>query len=178
MKVGKEEINIKGTYVWVNSVRVHDKVLVIWGKLLRIARIKEEWYENIEHPEQVINALEQVKPKPDIFTFWQRPQDPKPKYNYYMEWEDAAVLNIKSYEHWWRKQIAKEVRNKVRKARKKGVVVKLVDFNDEFVKEIVTIFNETPIRQGKLFWHYGKDFDTVKRDMLRDLERRRKSNEV
>jgi hypothetical protein len=32
------------------------------------------------------------------------------------------------------------------------------------VKGIVNIYNETRIRQGRLFWHYGKDFDTVKRE--------------
>ena len=33
------------------------------------------------------------------------------------------------------------------------------------------IFNETPIRQGKPFWHYGKDFETVKREFSRFLFR-------
>src|SRR5712691_10673192 len=33
------------------------------------------------------------------------------------------------------------------------------------------IFNETPVRQGRRFWHYGKDFDTVKRQFSRYLFR-------
>jgi hypothetical protein len=37
-----------------------------------------------------------------------------------------------------------------------------VPFDDSFVKGMTAIFNETPIRQGREFWHYGKDFETVK----------------
>jgi hypothetical protein len=33
------------------------------------------------------------------------------------------------------------------------------------------IFNETPLRQGRRFWHYGKDFETVKRQFSRYLHR-------
>jgi hypothetical protein len=36
---------------------------------------------------------------------------------------------------------------------------------------MVAIFNETPIRQGRPFWHYGKDFETVKREFSRYLFR-------
>jgi hypothetical protein len=39
-----------------------------------------------------------------------------------------------------------------------------VSLTDEFVKGIEQIYNESPIRQGKKFWHYGKSFDEVKRD--------------
>ena len=34
----------------------------------------------------------------------------------------------------------------------------MVEFNDEFVKATCAIYNEIPVRQGKTFWHYGKDF--------------------
>jgi hypothetical protein len=59
----------------------------------------------------------------------------------------------------------------VRKAAKQGVVVREVEFNDDFVRGIVSIFNESAIRQGKPFWHYEKDFETVKRDFSRYLFR-------
>ena len=32
---------------------------------------------------------------------------------------------------------------------------------------MVGIFNETPVRQGRPFFHYGKDFETVKRQFSR-----------
>ena len=36
---------------------------------------------------------------------------------------------------------------------------------------MTSIFNETPIRQGRHFLHYGKDFETVKRQFSRFLFR-------
>jgi len=59
----------------------------------------------------------------------------------------------------------------VRKADKKGVKIKLADLNDEFVKGMWNIFNESPIRQGKPFWHYGKNLETLKKEFSRNLYR-------
>ncbi len=33
------------------------------------------------------------------------------------------------------------------------------------------IFNETPVRQGRRYWHYGKDFETVKRQFSTYIHR-------
>jgi hypothetical protein len=44
-------------------------------------------------------------------------------------------------------------------------------FDDDFVKGIQGIYNETPIRQGRRFWHFGKDFETVKRESSTYLDR-------
>jgi hypothetical protein len=52
----------------------------------------------------------------------------------------------------------------VRKAEKMGLSVREVPFDDELVAEISAIYNETPIRQGKPFWHYGKSLETVRRE--------------
>ena len=41
----------------------------------------------------------------------------------------------------------------------------------QFVRGMTAIFNETPIRQGRRFWHYGKDFETVKKQFSRFLYR-------
>ena len=43
------------------------------------------------------------------------------------------------------------------------MVVREVPFDDAFVRGISAIYNESPIRQGKPFWHYGKDFEAVRR---------------
>jgi hypothetical protein len=88
-----------------------------------------------------------------------------------MEWHSIAALPIKSYSFWWEEQIERKVRNKVRKAQKNGVIIKPATFDDRFVREITSIFNETPIRQGRRFLHYGKDFETVKRQFSRFLFR-------
>jgi hypothetical protein len=115
--------------------------------------------------------LRQNSAKVDLFTFCQRLPDTTPKYEYYMEWENIAVLSIKSYDHWWSNQIKSSTRAMVRKAAKQGVVVRKAEFNDDFVRGMVSIFNETPIRQDRRFGHYGKDFETVKREFSRYLFR-------
>jgi len=88
-----------------------------------------------------------------------------------MELDSIAALPIKSYSLWWEKQIDRKARNKIRKAQKNGVVVKPATFDDRFVRGITSIFNETPIRQGRHYLHYGKDFETVKRQFSRFLFR-------
>jgi hypothetical protein len=64
------------------------------------------------------------------------------------------------------KRIESSVRRAVKKAVKSGVTVRIAEFNDDLVRGIVNINNETPIRQGKPFWHFQKGFDAVKRKML------------
>jgi hypothetical protein len=44
------------------------------------------------------------------------------------------------------------------------VVVSTVAFDDQLVHQIVGIYNETPVRQGRPFWHYGKSADTVRKE--------------
>ena len=171
MQANKEEINVRGKPIKADSVQVGNKMIIITGKLIKTAKIKEERYNDIEDPDLLIRSLKQVKIRPDIFSFWQRLPVVIPKYNYYMEWDAISALTIKSFDYWWKKQISSQTRNKAKKAEKKGVVVKLVDFDDELVKGIMKLFNEAPIRRGKPFWHYGKDFNTVKKEWSRDLDR-------
>lgn len=149
--------------------------ITIEGKVLRVARPhaceQQEWFEDVENPQVLIDALQKSKHRPDIFTFWQRLPDTEPRYPYQMESQSIAALPIKSYSFWWEKQIDRKVRNKVRKAEKKGISVRMASFDDTFVRGMTSIFNETPIRQGRRFLHYGKDFETVKREFSRFLFR-------
>jgi hypothetical protein len=154
---------------------INGKNIMIEGKFLRIARPharpQQEWFEDVENPEMLIEALQKSKPCPDILTFWQRLPDTKPKYSYRMETDSIAALPIKSYSFWWDKQIDSKTRNMVRKAEKKGLIVKPATFDDRFIQGMTAIFNEAPIRQGRPFLHYGKDFETVKREFSRFLFR-------
>ena len=69
------------------------------------------------------------------------------------------------------KQVKGTTRNMVRKSQKAGVEIKEIAYDDEFVRGMVKIFNETPMRQGRHFWHYGKDFGTVKEQFSRYIFR-------
>ena len=150
---------------------INGQRIMVEGKALRIASFEQEWYEDIEDPKTLINELSKSEAKPDILTFWQRLPDTQPKYSYSMEMEPIAALPIKSYSYWWDKQIDCKTRNMVRKSQKKGVTVRMVSFDDEIIRGMTSIFNETPIRQGRPFLHYGKDFETVKREFSRFLFR-------
>jgi hypothetical protein len=150
---------------------INGKIIVIESKLVKVARLEAEWYEDAGEPSTFVDKLRDSPEKPDVFTFWQRLPNTEPKYTFHMEHEAIAALPISNYSAWWDKQISAKTRNMVRRAEKKGVVVKPADFDDEFVRGMVSIFNETPIRQGRHFWHYGKDFETVKRDFSRFLFR-------
>jgi len=154
---------------------INGKRIMIEGKALRVAKLdpwfQQEWFEDVENPEMLIDALQKSNDRPDILTFWQRLPDTEPKYSYPMELDSIAALPVKSYSFWWEKQIERAARNKVRKAQKKGVTVRMASFDDTFVRGMTSIFNETPIRQGRRFLHYGKDFDTIKRQFSRFLFR-------
>lgn len=154
------------TIMTINGQRV-----MVEGRALRIASFEQEWYEDIEDPKTLINELSKSEAKPDILTFWQRLPYTQPKYSYSMETDSIAALPIKSYSYWWDKQIDCKTRNMVRKSHKKGVTVRMVSFDDEIIRGMTSIFNETPIRQGRRFLHYGKDFETVKREFSRFLFR-------
>ena len=134
------------------------------GKIVRIARLSAEGYEFIDDPPSFISGITNNNIRADIFTFTQKLPDTEPRYGYPMEWDNVAALPVTSYENWWTKQLNDKTRNMVRRAGKKGVVTKVVEFNDEFATGISKIYNESPMRQGKPFWHYGKAFETVRRE--------------
>jgi Acetyltransferase (GNAT) domain len=152
-------------------MEINGKKILIEGKIPRIARLEQEWCDDAGDPEILADALRKTADGPDILTFTQRLPDLEPQYGYPMELDSMAVLPIKSYDFWWEKQIERQARNKIRKAQKKGVIVRPTDFDDKLIHGMTSIFNETPIRQGRHFLHYGKDFDTIKRQFSRFLFR-------
>lgn len=171
MEINGDNVLVKGKAVKVNSWQLGNVKIISLGNILKIARVKEEEYFDIEDPASFIEALKKSDNKPDIFTFMQRLPDTEPKYKYFMERESIAAIPIKNYDHWWKNQINSKTRNLIRKAEKMGVTVRETKFDEEFIKGMVKIFNESPIRQGKPFWHYGKDFETVKEQFSEYLHR-------
>ena len=150
---------------------VDPTALEITGTFLRTARLAEEWYHDLDAPESFIENLKRAGRNADLFTFWQRLPDTEPRYSFRLEWETIAVLPVTTYEYWWKTQINNKTRNLVVKAGKKGVVVRKAEFDDKFVEGMTAIFNETPVRQERKFLHYGKTFETVKRQFSRFLFR-------
>lgn len=162
---------IDGKTVSLDCATIDGQTYSVTRGLVRVMSLEDDWYEDVSDPASVIAALNNSDNRADIFTFWQRLPDTEPRYPYQMERDSIAALPIKSYSFWWEKQIDRKARNKVRKAQKNGVLVKPAMFDDRFVRGITSIFNETPIRQGRHYFHYGKDFETVRRQFSRFLFR-------
>jgi len=169
-----KETLVEGAPAKLQCVEIAGQVFSLSSGFLRVAQLEDEWYEDLRDPAVVIDALASRRSLgADLFTFWQRLPHAEPAYEYPLEWDKIAVLKITSYEHWWNRQIKSRIRTTIRKAEREGLVVREVAFDDDFVRGMTAIFNETPVRQGRKFWHYGKDFDTVKRQFSRYVHRER-----
>jgi hypothetical protein len=167
-----KETLIKGQPAQIECVELLGQTYSITRGPVTVLALEDEWYEDVCNPAAVLDILrERSEIRPDILTFWQRLPDLEPRHSYHQEWEDIAVLPVKSYEHWWNNQIKSRVRSQIRKSEKEGVVVRETAYDDEFVRGMTAIFNEAPVRQGRPFWHYGKDVETVRRQFSRYIHR-------
>jgi hypothetical protein len=167
----KDVVYDRGRTVPVRGLEVNDKRLVIQGRFLTVARLKDEWHEDIGDPEVIVTALKKSTVRPDLFTFWQRLPDRAPRYAYPYDMETLSAIPLQSFQYWWEKQIGSETRKKAKRPEKRGVEIRVVALDDAFVRGVLGIFNETPVRRGKPFWHYGKSFETLKEELSRDLDR-------
>jgi hypothetical protein len=170
----RTEIRVRGRAVWAPSVQLEGRTVVVTGKWLRIASVQDEDLWEGETAPNAQSFISKLKTQPlgaDIFTFSQRIPDTEPRYSFHMEWENAAALSITTYEHWWRKCTEYSIRKAVNKAKKCGVAARVVNFSDEFVEGVCRIYAESPARQGRAFWHYKKDFQTVKHELATYLDR-------
>jgi hypothetical protein len=153
-------------------MNIEDIVPIVRGRVLKIASIKDEDDLDIPDPLLILDRLKaQRSGTIDIFTFCQRIPDTTPKYDFPMEWDHIAALDYKDHKYWFEKILDDKTRNMVRKAGKKGVDIRLSDFTDDLVQGIVEIYNETPVRQGRPFRHFGKNFDETKAANATHLER-------
>jgi hypothetical protein len=136
----------------------------ITGRLLRIARLDAELFHFLSNPQATIDRLRNSRQRIDIFTFMQGPSDATPRFDYPMEWDNLAVLPVSTFENWQATQIGGKTRKQVRNAERKGIAVRETAFDEDLVRGVWEIYNESPIRQGRRFPHYGKDLKTVYQD--------------
>jgi hypothetical protein len=167
------EVSLKGRTFRLPSLTVRGRTLVLTGKYLKTAAVRDEAVVEgslVDEPEEFIAALRNGMPRADVLTFVQKIPLTTPMFKHPFEWDNVASLKLTTYEDWLKK-IKDKGRNMIRKAQKSGVITRLVGFDDHFVRQVMDIYNETPMRQGRKFWHYGKDFETVKRELSTYLER-------
>jgi|SRR5665213_1550682 len=173
MPVSQVEIRVKGKNTMVPSVEIDGRTVIVKGGWVKTASIRDEDVtegELVKDPKRFIAALRQSGLPADVLTFFQRPPDLQPKFSYPVEWENYAAVPVTTFEAWWEK-LPQESRKNTRRAAKRGVEVKVAPFDDELARGIHKICNETPVRQGRPFWHYGKSFEQIKREHATYVER-------
>lgn len=138
--------------------------IAIGGRLVKTARLRHEWFEYLYDPKETIDQLQHCRPVADVFTFVQDINKTYSGLSFAKEMDSLAILPVVSYEKWWN-ALHFKVRNKIRKARKSGVELRQVALDDQLATDVELIYNESPIRQGKKFWHYGKNADVIKQDL-------------
>jgi hypothetical protein len=135
----------------------------VTGRALKVAHLRHEWFEYLQDPVAFIGEIKAAGVA-DILTFLQEAHVERPKFPYLSEPAGASVLTFKSFDDWW-KNLNFKARNKARKAQKCGVELRPAALDDDFVRGVEVIYNESPLRQGRKFLHYGKDFATIKNDL-------------
>ncbi len=159
------EIRVKGKPILVPSVQIDGRNVIAGDRWLRVAAIQDEDLaegELVANPESFVAKLKESGLNADIFTFAQKLPHTIPLHNFHFEWDNAAVISVTTFSDWWEKRVDPGVRRAVRKATKSGVVVKVQDLDESFVRGIVSVNNETPTRQGRAFWHFQKSFEAVR----------------
>ena len=160
------EISVKGRKTMVPCLRLGAIDVIAPGRWLRIAAVRDEaWLdgEPVTDPEACLDAFRRAGWNADIFTFAQKLPHTTPRHDYRVEYDNVAAIPLRDFSSWWN-GVPQETRKNVRRAERRGVVIRDVDLDDELIRGIVEIVNETPVRQGRRFWHYGKGFAEVKAD--------------
>jgi hypothetical protein len=168
-----EKIRVRGKDVEVPSVRIDGRTVVVKGRWLKVAAIKEHEFipgDLIPDRDRFLEDIRKSGTKADIFTFCEPIDEPNPRSPFTFEFDNVAVAVTKDFEAWWN-GLPQESRKNVRRAAKRGVSVDVVRLSDDVVKGIKTLYDESPVRQGRRFWHYGKDLSRVRLENETYLER-------
>ncbi len=133
------------------------------GRVLKIAKLRHEWFEYLDDPMAFIGEIRRAHVA-DILIFLQEAHIERPSFSFRKEVASNSLLTFKSFDDWWN-GLHFKARNKARKAQKSGVELRPAKLDDDFVRGVEVIYNESPLRQGRKFTHYGKNFETIKNDL-------------
>lgn len=147
---------------------IEGKVISVTGKFFRMARLRHEWCDFLENPAEAIREI-RAHPPADVFTFVRDVCDAPMDFPFHQETVSIAVLPITSFKDWWNK-IGFKARNKARKAGKCGVELRIVSLDDNFASGVKSIYDETPVKQGRKFFHYGQTAPQIKEELNAFLE--------
>ena len=175
MPEGSIEVSVKGKWVRVPSLDINGKTIVVRGSWIKVAVVHdEEWLETeLEDPKLCVQRLKDQKShdlRADCFTFSQKLPATLPKYSYPMERDSVSAICLASFTEWWDK-LPQETRKNIRRSQKRGVVIRVKQFDDDLIKGIAEVNDDSPVRQGRRNVHYGKSFDQTRKDHSSFLDR-------
>src|SRR4029450_1260641 len=126
-----EEIRVSGKTFHVPSAEVCGRTVVVTGKKIRIAQVKDESVVQgliVEEPDSFVSKLKGSGLQADVFTFAQRPPEVTPRYDYHWEWDNWAAIPMTSFKGWW-ENLPQVSRKNVRRSARRGAVVKVIPFD-------------------------------------------------
>src|SRR5439155_1485680 len=75
-RVFRKHTLIDGRALSIRCIEINGQIYYsLPRQLVSIARLEEEWFEDVADPGFIISALANSQGKPDIFTLWQRLRD-------------------------------------------------------------------------------------------------------
>ena len=158
-----DEIKIRGKAFRVAAAEIDGRTVVVSGHWFKVAAVKdEELVEGtlIARPDIFIAALRRSGLRADVFTFAEALGVKDPSHALPFEWDNAAAIETSSFDAWWNK-LHQSARKNVRRSERLGVAVKQARLDTDFAMGIKRIYDESPYRQGRPFWHYQKDLEIV-----------------
>ncbi|CAM5798287.1 hypothetical protein [Rhizobacter fulvus] len=176
MTMAYGEISWRGRTLRVPAQHVDGALVVISGRAVRTATVRdEEWLDElpIRHAASFVDRLRASGLRADVLSFGTGPAPLESAVSVpgaVVEADNVAVINTSDFKAWW-DGLPQEARKNTRRAAKRGVVVTEAVFDDRLVRGIKGIYDEAPIRQGRRFWHHGKDLATVQRENGTYLDR-------
>jgi len=143
---------------------VQGKELAVSGRVLRTVRLRHEWCDFVPAPLRIADDLRAAGVRADVFTFVQEIGDADPEFEWTKGDAAAAVLPLTTHQRWWT-ELGFKPRNKVRKAQKSGIDVRLARLDDAFARGVEAIYAETPVKQGRKFAHFGQSAAAIKAEL-------------
>ena len=161
------EVRVKGRWVPVPVVDVNGHKLIATGNRLRTAFVRgEDMMENeLENPALYIEKLKgdaNNTLRAHIFTFTQKLPATRPEYTYPMEWDSVAAVRLVSFKEWW-EGLPQETRKNVRRSHKRNVQVSVKVFDDDLIRGIKQVNDDSPLRQGLPNGYFGKSIEETRK---------------
>ncbi len=145
-----------------------ERISLARKSFLAVAKDAAEYHRDLTPTAEFVRKLRARQV--DVFTFIERTwisSIPNPNPQWIKTEDNVGLLRVTSYEKWLKDIMKKTRHNMVRKAERLGIRTEIVtEVTPRFVQEVWRIYNETPIRQGRAFPHYGIKTETLKQMLL------------